>query len=171
MSKLSLVVKICRVFGLGIEVDEEQSGLLHLFWTNVSYVVIQWVKQGFYMNCLLFFCFIFLVQSKEYYRGKYHCTIDLLFDWFGISCMTTDNFLFWFANQTNSKTVKQEVYSTVILSPLVFPVSSFCLYCQSLPFKLADQLPAFLISCIVCPWQAIPAQSSVCGQGHTPTLE
>jgi hypothetical protein len=20
--------------------------------------------------------------------GKYHCTIDLLFDWFGISCMT-----------------------------------------------------------------------------------
>jgi hypothetical protein len=23
--------------------------------------------------------------------GKYHCTIDLLFDWFGISCMTTDN--------------------------------------------------------------------------------
>jgi hypothetical protein len=23
---------------------------------------------------------------------KYHCTIDLLFDWFGISCMTTDNF-------------------------------------------------------------------------------
>jgi hypothetical protein len=23
----------------------------------------------------------------------YHCTIDLLFDWFGISCMTTDNFV------------------------------------------------------------------------------
>ncbi len=29
---------------------------------------------------------------REYLRGKYHCTIDLLFDWFGISCMTTDNF-------------------------------------------------------------------------------
>ncbi len=26
--------------------------------------------------------------AKEYYIGKYHCTIDLLFDWFGISCMT-----------------------------------------------------------------------------------
>jgi len=25
-------------------------------------------------------------------RGKYHCTIDLLFDWFGISCMTTEKF-------------------------------------------------------------------------------
>ncbi len=24
--------------------------------------------------------------------SKYHCTIDLLFDWFGISCMTTDIF-------------------------------------------------------------------------------
>ncbi len=26
-------------------------------------------------------------------NGKYHCTVDLLFDWFEISCMTTDNFL------------------------------------------------------------------------------
>ncbi len=25
---------------------------------------------------------------RECLRGKYHCTIDLLFDWFGISCMT-----------------------------------------------------------------------------------
>jgi len=33
--------------------------------------------------------------------GKYHCAIDLLFDWFGISCMATDNFLFLFAKQTN----------------------------------------------------------------------
>jgi hypothetical protein len=24
----------------------------------------------------------------------YHCTVDL-FDWFGISCMTTDNFCFY----------------------------------------------------------------------------
>ena len=35
---------------------------------------------------------------------KYHCTIDLLFDWFGISCMTIDNFCFYLQNrliQTN----------------------------------------------------------------------
>ncbi len=38
--------------------------------------------------------------TREYQRGKYHCTIDLLFDWFGISCMTTDNFLLLFAKQT-----------------------------------------------------------------------
>ncbi len=31
--------------------------------------------------------------------GKYHCTIDLLFDWFGISCMTTDNFCFYLQNR------------------------------------------------------------------------
>jgi hypothetical protein len=32
-------------------------------------------------------------------KGKYHCTIDLLFDWFGISCMTTDNFCFYLPNR------------------------------------------------------------------------
>ncbi len=28
-----------------------------------------------------------------------HCTVDLLFDWFGISCMTTDNFCFYLQNR------------------------------------------------------------------------
>ena len=32
-------------------------------------------------------------------RGKYHCTIDLLFVWFGISCMTRDNFCFYLQNR------------------------------------------------------------------------
>jgi len=36
--------------------------------------------------------------TREYYRGKYHCTIDLLLDWFGISCMTTDNLCFYLQN-------------------------------------------------------------------------
>jgi hypothetical protein len=30
--------------------------------------------------------------------GKYQCTIDLLFDSFGISCTTTDNFCFYLQN-------------------------------------------------------------------------
>ncbi len=30
---------------------------------------------------------------------KYHSTVDLLFDWFGISCMTTDNFCFYLQNR------------------------------------------------------------------------
>ncbi len=32
-------------------------------------------------------------------KGKYHCTVGLLFDWFGISCMTTDNFCFYLQNR------------------------------------------------------------------------
>ncbi len=27
-------------------------------------------------------------------RGKYHCTVDRLFDWFGIKHMTTEIFVF-----------------------------------------------------------------------------
>ncbi len=38
-------------------------------------------------------------QTREYLRGKYHCTIDLLFDWFRISCMTTDKFCFYLQNR------------------------------------------------------------------------
>jgi hypothetical protein len=32
-------------------------------------------------------------------RGKSHCTVDLLFDLYGISCMTTDNFCFYLQNR------------------------------------------------------------------------
>jgi hypothetical protein len=37
--------------------------------------------------------------AREYYRGKYHCTINLLFDQFEISCMPTDNFCFYLQNR------------------------------------------------------------------------
>jgi hypothetical protein len=36
---------------------------------------------------------------REYKRGNDHCTIDLLFDWFGISFMTTYNFCFYLQNR------------------------------------------------------------------------
>jgi hypothetical protein len=35
----------------------------------------------------------------EYKRGKRHCTVDLLFDWFGISCMATGSFCFYLQNR------------------------------------------------------------------------
>ncbi len=28
---------------------------------------------------------------REYWRGKYHCTVDLLFDWFGLVCFANKN--------------------------------------------------------------------------------
>ncbi len=32
-----------------------------------------------------------LYDSREYLRGKYHCTIDILFDWFGLVCFANKN--------------------------------------------------------------------------------
>ncbi len=29
--------------------------------------------------------------TREYWRGKYHCTIDLLFDWFRLVCFANKN--------------------------------------------------------------------------------
>jgi hypothetical protein len=29
--------------------------------------------------------------TREYLRGKYHCTVDLLFDWFGLGCFAIKN--------------------------------------------------------------------------------
>ncbi len=42
---------------------------------------------------------LLMVNPRNTRGGKYHCTIDLLFDWFGISCMTTDNFCFYLQNR------------------------------------------------------------------------
>jgi hypothetical protein len=52
--------------------------------------------------------------------GKYHSTVDLLSDWFGISCMTTDHFCFYLQNRLiqTSQTGGKRFSDT---SPLVFP--------------------------------------------------
>jgi hypothetical protein len=54
--------------------------------------------------------------------GKYHCTIDLLFHWFGISCMTTDHFCFYLQNRLiqTSQTGGQQYSDT---SPFSIPCS------------------------------------------------
>ncbi len=67
--------------------------------------------------------------------GKYNCTIDLLFDRFRISCMTSDNFCFYLQNRLIQAS-KLEVNGTVILPPLVFPAQTF--------FKQADRTDANL---------------------------
>ncbi len=59
--------------------------------------------------------------------GKYHCTVDLLFDWFGICCVTTVNFCVFLQNRL-IQTLKQEVNGTVILPSLVFPVMLYYTY-------------------------------------------
>jgi hypothetical protein len=69
------------------------------------------------MSCQLKFVH---AESREHLRGKYHCTVDLLFDWFGMSCMTTDNYCFYLQNfliQT-SQTAGQQYSDT---SPFSIP--------------------------------------------------
>ncbi len=61
--------------------------------------------------------------SREYKREKNHSTIDLQFDWFGISCKTTDDFCFHFQNRL-IQTSQTGGQCTVILPPLVFPVQT-----------------------------------------------
>jgi len=52
--------------------------------------------------------------------GKYHCAIDLLFDWFGLVCFKIKTQIVS-CHTADSKPVKREVNRTVILPPLVFP--------------------------------------------------
>jgi hypothetical protein len=65
-----------------------------------------------------------LARSREYLRGKHRCTIDLLFDWFGVSCMTTDNFCFYLQNrliQTSQKGGQQYSDTSPFSIPLPDP--------------------------------------------------
>jgi hypothetical protein len=62
---------------------------------------------------------------REYLRGKYHYSVDLLFDWFGLIC---------FVNETNivscptadSKPVRQEVNSTLVFPGKVLSLAPAC---------------------------------------------
>jgi hypothetical protein len=56
-------------------------------------------------------------------KGEYHCTVDLLYDWFGTSCMTTDNFCFYLENRLiQTSQTGGQWYSDTSPPPLVFPV-------------------------------------------------
>jgi hypothetical protein len=60
------------------------------------------------------------IHALDQGRGEYHCTIDLLFDWFGIRSMTTDNFCFYLQNRLiqTSRTGGQQYSDT---SPFSIP--------------------------------------------------
>ncbi len=55
--------------------------------------------------------------------GKNHCTVDLLFDWFGISCMTTYKFCFYLQNRL-IQTSQTEVQQYSDTSPFGIPLFS-----------------------------------------------
>jgi hypothetical protein len=66
-----------------------------------------------------------MVHRQGILKGKDHCTIDLLFDWFGISSMRTDNFCFHLQNRQiqTSQTGGQWYNDT---SPFSIPWHSHC---------------------------------------------
>ena len=79
-------------------------------------------------------------------RGKYHRTVDLLFDWFGISCMTTDNFCFYLQNRLiqNSQTGGQRNSDT---SPFGIPcLVHHCCVNWRFGFKSQAQDPTSTLS-------------------------
>ncbi len=57
---------------------------------------------------------------RVYERGKYHCTVDLLLDWFGLACFANKTKIFS-CHMVDSKPVKQEVNGAVITSPSSMP--------------------------------------------------
>ncbi len=72
--------------------------LIYLF-NGALYIV--WKFKYMLIHCIHFFQLLWckMPKTREYQRGKYHCTVDLLFDWFQISYMTTDNFCFYLQNR------------------------------------------------------------------------
>ncbi len=49
------------------------------------YIRVEGVRSDKHTNLLHY------ASYREYQRGKYHCTIDLLFDWFGLVCFANKN--------------------------------------------------------------------------------
>ncbi len=89
----------------------------------------------------------FLYCSSNYFRqgilkgGKYHCTVDLLFDWLKISRITTDNFCFYLQNrliQTN-QTGGQQYSDTSPFSIPCFRATMKLLYLRLLSAKIKSK--------------------------------
>jgi hypothetical protein len=62
-----------------------------------------------------------MAQAGNTKGGKYNCTVDLLFDWFGISCMTTEYFFYLQNRPIQTSQTGGQWYSDG--PPLLFPGS------------------------------------------------
>ncbi len=99
------------------------SSFLTFYWSprwRTQYTFQRLTFLGLSLQCTLhMLCEGVEGLTRECLRWKYHCTVDLLFDWFGISCLTTDNFCFYLLCR-QIQTSQTGVNGTVILPPLVF---------------------------------------------------
>ncbi len=69
-------------------------------------------------------------QTREYWRWKYHCTIDLLFDWFGLVCFANKNKNCWLSYSwfQTSQTGGRQYNDT---SPFSIPWTNALAYCDT----------------------------------------
>jgi hypothetical protein len=104
-------------------------------------------------------------QTGNTKMGEYHCTIDLLFDWFGISCTATYNFCFYFQNrliQTSQiggqqyndtspfsipcrkyPVLNAENHVTLLLVPIVMGIAATVTLCSAKKQGIDQECPPF----------------------------
>ncbi len=104
--------------------------------------------------------------TREYSRGKYQCTIDLLFDWFGFSCMTTEFFCFYLKNRlVQTSQTGGQLYSDA--SPFCIPWSNIL---KPMQFMRAQNKVAGVkvyprqlqMPCSTCMHQPVTSQADAC---------
>ncbi len=79
----------------------------------------QGVKIGRFLGVAHLGYFLPVLVVAGFEPSNYHCTVDLLLDWFWFVCFANKNKIV--SSQTaDSKPVKQEVSGTVMFPPLVF---------------------------------------------------
>ncbi len=80
--------------------EHDYNGNWWLYCTQITMVVMI-VNTSWAMLLIVASLMIIMriIICWEHHRGKYRWTVDLLFDWFEISCMTTDNFCFYLQNR------------------------------------------------------------------------
>jgi hypothetical protein len=78
------------------------------------------------------------INNQGILNGKYHCTIGLPFDWFGISCMTIDNFCFYLQNRL----IQTSQTGGQWYNPLVLSVATLCNLCNFQMNKFCEPSPS-----------------------------
>jgi hypothetical protein len=62
---------------------------LHAPTSFTEYILIQNLNK--YQLEIMHAIATYISLCREYERGKYHCTVGLLFDWFGLACFANKN--------------------------------------------------------------------------------
>jgi hypothetical protein len=140
-----------------------------LVWSCASKAAVLAINQSIFLRRLSRHKHWYLLAQPKYYRGKNHCTIDLLFGWFVLVCFANKKLKFsvvtqLIPNQSNRRSPVQWY-----LPPLVFPESAIT-FVNTLPV-LARKVLAGFCACAhatspctdpLFPWEPDPDQPLSC---------